>query len=98
MAKPIEYLRDARIDFDQSFDWYGERSIGAAIGFASAVDDAMDRILADPGRFPKIQGDCAYCPLKRYPFRVVFRDEPGRLVVIAIAHAKRRPGYWHDRT
>jgi hypothetical protein len=24
--------------------------------------------------------------------------EPDRLIVIAIAHAKRRPGYWHSRT
>ncbi len=28
---------------------------------------------------------------RRYPFRIVFRDEPDRLIVIAIAHAKRRP-------
>jgi plasmid stabilization system protein ParE len=48
MAKPIEYLRDARVDFDESFDWYAARSVGAAIGFASAVDDAMDTILDDP--------------------------------------------------
>ena len=44
MAKPIEYLNGARIDFDESFDWYAERSVGAAIGFASAVDDALGAI------------------------------------------------------
>lgn len=25
MAKAIEYLRGARVDFDESFDWYAER-------------------------------------------------------------------------
>ena len=97
MAKPIEYLSGARIDFDESFDWYAERSVGAAIGFASAVDEALDNILNDSGRFPLTHGGCDYCGLKRYPFRIVFRDEPDRLVVVAIAHAKRRPGYWHGR-
>jgi plasmid stabilization system protein ParE len=61
MAKPIEYLDGARIDFDESFDWYAQRSAGAAIGFASAVDDVLGTILKDPGRFPQTHGGCTYC-------------------------------------
>lgn len=98
MGKPIEYLDGARADFDESFDWYAKRSVGAAIGFAAAVDEAIDKIAADPRRFATTFGGCRYCSVKRYPFRVVFRDEPNRLVVVAIAHAKRRPGYWRGRT
>jgi len=80
MAKPIEYLSGARIDFDESFDWYAERSIGAAIGFASAVDDALEAIVEDPDRFPNVPGSCAYCALARYPFRIVW------LVAINVQH------------
>ena len=98
MAKPIEYLDGARIDFDELFDWYAQQSAGAAIGFASAVDDALGTILKDPGRFPQTHGGCTYGALKRYPFRIVFRNEPQRLIIVAIAHAKRRPGYWYGRT
>ncbi len=98
MARTIEFLRGARVDFDESFDWYAQRSVGAAIGFTSAVDDAIEKVVADPGRFPSTQGGCQYCSLSRYPFRVVFRVEPQQLTVVAIAHAKRRPGYWRDRT
>ncbi len=97
MVKPVEFLPGARTDFDQALDWYLERSVPAAIGFASAVDAALETIVDDPDRFPHIFGGCAYCALKRYPFRIVFRDEAKRLVVVAIAHAKRRPGYWKHR-
>jgi len=58
MAKPIEYLSGARTDFDESFDWYAERNIGAATGFASTVDDALEAIVEDPDRFPKVPGSC----------------------------------------
>jgi plasmid stabilization system protein ParE len=51
MAKTIEYVSDARVDFDESFDWYAKHSVGAAIGFASAVDEAIDKILANPSQF-----------------------------------------------
>ena len=98
MAKAIEYLAGARADFDESFDWYRVRSVGAAIGFASAVEEAMDKIVADPGRFPSTHGGCRYCTLKHYPFRLVFRDETDRLLVVAIAHAKRCAGYWRGCT
>ncbi len=37
MAKAIEYLSEARVDFDEAFDWYAQRSVGAAIGFVSSV-------------------------------------------------------------
>jgi plasmid stabilization system protein ParE len=97
MAKAIEFLPGARIDFEESFDWYAARSVGAAIGFASAVEDALNLIGDDPDRFATVGRGCRYCALKRYPFRVVYRDEPERLLIVAIAHAKRRPGYWHGR-
>ena len=98
MAKPVEYHEDARVDFDESFDYYRKRSVGAALGFTAAVDEAIDQILANPGRFASTHGGCRYCALHRYPFRIIFRDEPNRLVIVAIAHAKRRPDYWHGRT
>ena len=98
MAKTIEYLRGARADFDESFDWYAKRSVGAAIGFASAVDEAIDKIVTNPHQFPSTFADCRYCALNRYPFRIVFRKEMDRCIIVALAHAKRRPGYWHRRT
>jgi plasmid stabilization system protein ParE len=97
MARTVEFLDGARLDFDDSFAWYAERSVGAAIGFASAVDEAIDKVTAEPSRFPSTHGGCRYCSLNRYPFRIVFRDEPDRLVVVALAHAKRSPGYWRGR-
>ena len=98
MGKPVEYLVQAREDFDASFDWYARRDTRAAVRFASAVDIAIENIIADPQRFPAAPGDCQYALLQRYPFQLVFREEARRIVVVAIAHAKRRPDYWLERT
>ena len=35
--------------------------------------------------------------LDRYPYFVVFRELPRKIEIIAIAHCKRRPGYWKGR-
>ena len=97
MERLIEFVDAARDEFDEAFDWYAKRSHGAAIGFATAVDAAIDLILSDAGRFPRTDADCQYCRLERYPYCVIYRHSARGVTVIAVAHAKRRPGYWRDR-
>ena len=95
---PIDYLSGARRDFDESFDWYAERSTQAAVRFAAAVDAALDKIAASPTQFASPDGIHRECPVKKFPFRIVYRLVDNRVLVVAIAHAKRRPGYWRNRT
>ena len=95
---PVDYLPGARRDFDASFDWYLERSAEAAARFANAVDAALTAVAADPERFAVVDQLHRQCPVRRFPFRIVYRVVENRVLVVAVAHAKRRPGYWRDRS
>jgi len=95
---PVDYLPGARRDFDESFDWYLERSPQAAVRFANAVDAALVHVAGDPTRFAAIDTIHRECPVRKFPFRIVYRLVENRVLVVAVAHAKRRPGYWRDRT
>jgi plasmid stabilization system protein ParE len=95
--KPVDYLPGARRDYDESFDWYAERSPIAAERFSNAVDATLQRIAANPEWFAFIDARHQECLVQRFPFRIVFRDEPTRILVVAVAHAKRRPDYWKNR-
>lgn len=97
MPRIVELLPGARVDFDESFDWYAERSEQAAIGFQIAVEEAIQKILQDPDHCSRVNRSCRYYPLSRYPFRVIFHHDDARVVIVAIAHAKRRPNYWRKR-
>jgi toxin ParE1/3/4 len=35
--------------------------------------------------------------MRRFPFNIVYRLFPNQLFIIAVAHQKRRPDYWHRR-
>jgi hypothetical protein len=35
--------------------------------------------------------------MTRFPYQVVYRVRPSEIVVVALAHLKRRPGYWKHR-
>ncbi len=95
---PIDYLAGARRDFDESFDWYSKRSTRTAERFADAVDAALTEVANHPTRFGGVDGVHQDYPVKRFPFRIVYRVVDNCILVVAIAHAKRRPRYWSDRT
>ena len=94
----VDYLPGARRDFDESFDWYAAQSVPAAARFTEAVDEALRAVAADPERFVAVDHRHQECPVSRFPYRIVYRIVENHVLVVAIAHAKRRPGYWKDRS
>ena len=93
----IEYLPGARRDFDESFDWYAARSTRAAQRFVAAVDAALTSLANDPMRFVSSDGVHHECPVRKFPFRIVYRVVDDGVLIVAVAHAKPRPRYWRDR-
>jgi len=93
----IDFLPAAFEELDTSVTWYAARSGLAVSGFAHAIDAALDSIAADPERFPRVTTQHRACTVQGFPFQVIYRDHPDRILVVAIAHAKRRPGYWKTR-
>jgi len=93
----VDFHPAATQELEKSADWYAERSLDAARGFAIEVDAALRKIEGDPARFPHIDERHQVCGVDRYPFQIVYRNDRGRLFVVAIAHAKRRPNYWRGR-
>jgi hypothetical protein len=35
--------------------------------------------------------------LEKFPYSVIFQEKEEVILVAAVAHAKRRPGYWRGR-
>jgi hypothetical protein len=66
----------------------------------AAVDAAVDRVIARPLAFrvlPRVP-TIRRAQLQRFPFVLLFRVITGDMVeVIAVAHMRRRPGYWKSR-
>jgi plasmid stabilization system protein ParE len=98
MAKlPIDIHPAARLEQDEAFEWYRERSFDAADQFLQEIETARSAIQNSPEAWAQyLYGTRRYL-LKRYPYVVVYRVTEDRIDVIAIAHGHRKPGYWVDR-
>jgi len=65
--------------------------------FLDELDRAIDLISENPGKYPAHEFGTHRMVLRRFPFVIVFRSAAAGVEIIAIAHARRRPGYWRER-
>jgi plasmid stabilization system protein ParE len=93
-SKRVQFHEAAIVDLEAALAWYLERSERAALRFAREVDRAVVLIAKTPERFPAGTRGARRFLLQRFPFAVIYRDLPSVIQVLAIAHGRRRPGYW----
>lgn len=55
------------------------------------------RIRENPFTYSTIFDDYRRSLMSRFPYGVVYRIEGEKVLVFAVAHLRRRPGYWRDR-
>ena len=77
--------------------WYAERNPRAAEMFLDELDLAIARVAENPQRWPQVRGPFRRYIFPKFPFSLVYRFTPASIEVVAIAHHRRRPGYWKTR-
>ena len=88
---------EASSEYEAAFDWYFARSESAAAKFAEELNRAIGMIAEAPQRYPNNINSTRKFLLQRFPFPVVYRELPSIIQVLAVAHGRRRSGYWKDR-
>jgi plasmid stabilization system protein ParE len=78
-------------------NWYRERSPVAAGEFLRELDAAMLAISEAPSRWPRVYEKYRRYLMHKFPFSVVYIHRSEFAEVLAVAHHRRRPGYWKNR-
>ena len=100
----VELHPEARAEIRSAALWYEERRSGWGDRFVERLDETLSRIEEAPAAHPLWPGtSAAPVPIRKafleqFPYLIAFEVHPTRLLVLAIAHAKRQPLYWLART
>ena len=79
--------------------YYEGQRVGLGLDLRDEVEKAVRMLRRDPERWPLSKGSALRkCPVARFSFNVLYREFEDRIWIAAIAHQKRRPGYWSRRT
>ena len=97
VRRAVEFHPDAVAEAQAAAEWYRQRSETAADALLVELDRAVVRIADAPSRWPIFLLGTRRFLLRRFPFAVVYREVGETVQVIAVAHARRKPGYWKER-
>ena len=98
MARPsVDLHPEAVAEARAAYRWYAERNPLAANVFMASLDHAVSEINDNPQRWPPhLHGTRKYL-LRRFPYGIIYRVTDVAIQVVAVAHGRRRPGYWRTR-
>ena len=98
--KPLQISEPASAELTEAIRWYEDRRPGWGARLFAAVTGTMARIESHPEIGSPRLGQPAARQLKvrGFPYLVAYRIRPDDVYVVAVAHAKRRPGYWRHRS
>ncbi|MDJ0675394.1 MAG: type II toxin-antitoxin system RelE/ParE family toxin [Calothrix sp. MO_167.B42] len=89
---------DALTEYGETVQYYAERRAEIAQAFIDTVEDAIFRIRESPNRWGVIDEDVRRCLTQKFPYAILYTIEQEYILILAVMHCSRKPGYWKGRT
>ena len=102
MSKPWRLHEAADAEALDAARWYGQEREGLDDDFAYELRRALTSLQGDPtaaGREPATskRPTVRRRRVSRFPYVILFVEREDEFLIVAIAHLRRRPGYWRKR-
>jgi len=92
-----EFHTEARLELAEAARWYNSQSRGLGSNLRREVKAAVARIVANPEWFGILEDDIRCCPVQGFPYGILYEIRPDRVLIVAVMHLHRAPGYWKSR-
>ena len=91
------FLYPAEEEMTEASLFYEAASDGLGSDFLTDVQIGINNLLEHPHLGQPVGGGMRRMLLHRFPFSLIYSIESDAILIIAVAHYGRRPGYWRDR-
>jgi toxin ParE1/3/4 len=88
---------EALAEYAEAVQYYAEQRAEVAQVFINNVEDAVYRIRESPDRYVVIDEDVRRCMTRKFPYGILYTIEQDYILILAVMHCSREPGYWKNR-
>jgi plasmid stabilization system protein ParE len=93
----LRWVRQALREVEDALSWYEREGEGLPERFRDELKAALAFIIERPERLPLRDGGYRRVNFRKYPYHLPYIVRDQILWIMAVAHNKRRPGYWLPR-
>ncbi len=95
---PCSFHPDAVAELEAAAIFYESRMAGLGKSFAAEVERTIFLVREYPEAGSPMGSTRRRVLVARFPYSIVYRQDPDSIVIVAVAHQRRRPGYWRRRS
>lgn len=88
---------EALNEYAEAVQYYTEQRVEVAQAFINAIEDTVYRIRESPASYAAIDEDVRRCMARKFPYGVLYTIEQDYILILAVMHCSREPGYWKSR-
>ena len=93
----LSFLEEALGEYDAAVDYYIDNNEVVTRRFVAEFEFGVEAILANPSRWRKEGESARIYRMPNFPYSLIYRVVEEEVILIALAHHRRRPGYWQKR-
>ncbi len=95
--KALRFHRAARAEARAAAEHYTAIHPGLGLRFYEAIDQLVREIRAQSALYRMFDPPARRHFGHRFPYAIVYVEQPDRVWIVAVMHFKQRPGYWSER-
>ena len=93
----VEFHPEAATELTEQALFYEARAAGLGFRFIVEVENAVEILLSHPQIGSELNGIFRCFILNNFPFTLIYKIEPDKVWIMAVAHQSRLPGFWRER-
>ena len=93
----IVFLTPAEEEMLEASQYYERQAHGLGHDFLAEVQRVVHSVVEDPHVGTIVRQPIRRRLIRGFPFGILYRVDAHEIVIIAVMHLSRRPGYWADR-
>lgn len=93
----FEFCPAAEQEYLESARYFDERGEDLGDYFVRDIEATIAKILQNPFTWRKVSRHARRCLASNFPYGVIYAVENDHVTILAVAHLRRKPGYWRGR-
>lgn len=93
----LQFHPEALSEYEEAARYYAGCQTGLELRFIASVETAVRQIAIAPERWRIVEQDIRRCLTKVFPYAILYTIERDWVLIVAVMHCHREPGYWRQR-
>jgi plasmid stabilization system protein ParE len=93
----FEFHPDALEEYQAAARYYADCQPGLELRFMASIEAALATVSEAPLRWSRFEDDVRRYSVRVFPYNILYTIESDFVLIVAVMHCSRKPGYWRER-